>query len=1160
MADVIVSDTPEWHSADADTQQAIANLSFNRMYGNDKTYQNASAEDKALTREAFNNVLSNTAYKSEYNKVNIDAAAKQEDSDNSGYLSNLFTKVLDSHKDLVSRLPITGDALNQDGSVGSSFANNASKYFEKQKGRIYTSEDKAVAKTLLDVEKKIEKNGFWSWDGVKAMVAAVPELVANPGGVINVGADSISSMTSIAAGAAAGGAAGSVVPGLGTAIGAGAGMFAAESGDALSSKFLELAEDKLKSIGLPPTKQNLALLAQNKEWVQSAQEKALTYSTTLAAADTALGAGLGRVFSAPARAALNKARIIVAAGDQTAITIAAKASGVAVEKYTENEVNKVASAIMSAHSFKSKLGHFAGHATGEALSEPATEAIATSSIGEPLTFTNLANELLGGVGSGPLGAVVDRAAFGTKIAADKTKSFVGNILSATPESKVMAKIQKESLVAANKLNVTQADANYKKDIATIEHTDDTHVEMSDPANPNYNPIKATEILTKYDTPDAYNKASEIEAHERKSYLETMTRLQELASKTESGETLSKVEEVEFDGLTKLMPEQEARVEKLNGFVDIIYANAQAKRNKERDAVTLDPKTATQSQIVESVSFGSSAHKNELTNDNIDELIKRPDLDTDVKALLADKKEASAIRQAIEEKATRSNTTGKTIAEVSNDIYHGIKGSDFKGIDSYIQGITHFLNPQVNNTAKATAELNGLEKFRDVHVAKAEMVQAVYDHVTKGVPLSAKHQVAYAEAQAKAKAVGKTFVIDQRSGLGANPLIGNIKEEAAALNSEVKLAKSLFKTLSNKTNTSTSTVAQTAPTASNIKPTESVPVVTSPVATKPVVESKPVVDTPQKPVEKTGKKRLTALQAELKTGNVTEKGLKEIRDIYQAAKKNNDHQDYLDNITELGTKYKEAWIKSNKANEGSKNETSKPIQTETTVKPEGDTETVTAASKTETGDYGSTKAGFKPNSRLVVGSYENTDGEVVETKGRLIEFHGLSEFKFMAHKADGLGYTVYETSIGKRMGGHYTTQTEAIAKAEAAFKNTGIEKVYELINKARQDIGLEPITYTKEAQTAPETTAKPEAIVTPTSDEVVAPQVQPETVTEAPVEVADNLSAVDNIGDIEIQVGVDANGKPIMKLYSEAIADIDSQIDEANDILKCVKSNVLKDNI
>ena len=900
MADDIISDSPEWHSSDAATQAAMADFDFNRLYGKDKTYLKSSTEEKAITRKAYNNVLANTAYYSTYNKVNQDAATKQEDSDNSGYLANLFTKILDSHKDLVNRLPITGDALRQDGAVSDGFAGNASKYYDKQKGRIYTAEDKAVAKTLLDVEKKIEKNGFWSWDGVKAMVEAAPELATNLGGVINVGADSISSMTSIAAGAAAGGAAGSALPVVGTAIGAGAGMFAAETGDAVSSKLLELAKTKLDAVGLPPTKQNFALLAQNKEWVQSAQKDALTYATTLAATDTVIGAGLGRVFSAPARAALNKARIIAASTDNVAIAAMAKASNTTIEKATENFININASAIMKANSFKSKLGMFAGNATAEALGEPVTEAVAKAAIGEDATFTDLANEFLGGVGSGPIAAVIDKAAFGTKIAADTTKTFVKNIVSATPESKAMAQMQKDALKAEQTLSKTQADAGYKQDIATVEHTDDVHAEMSDPTNPKYNAIKATEILTKYDTPDAYNKASAIEAHERQSYITNMTRLQELVGKQESGTALTKVEEEEVNGLTKLTPVQEARIKKLNGFVDTIYNNAQAKRNKERDAIEIDPTTATQPQVVESLSFGSSPHKNALTNDAINELIKKPDLDEDVKTLLADMKEAKTIRAAIEENATKPNTQGKTIADVSNDIYHGIKNSDFKGIDSYVQGITHFLNPLVNNTAKATAELTGLKKFRDAHVAKAAMVNAVYESVTKGTPLSAVHKAAYADAQAKAKLSGKTFEI--RQGY-SDKLVANINQEANALNSEVKLAESLYKTLSNKTNTSTSTQTQAAPTEAVADPAITKPATETVASSKPSNNTTPEIAKPVTPEPaKTGATRLNKLVKDAKAGNTSDDGYKEFRDIYQAAKKAGATDAQLNHIQEQGKIY------------------------------------------------------------------------------------------------------------------------------------------------------------------------------------------------------------------------------------------------------------------
>lgn len=900
MADDIISDSPEWHSSDAATQAAMADFDFNRLYGKDKTYLKSSTEEKAITRKAYNNVLANTAYSSTYNKVNQDAATKQEDSNNSGYLANLFTKVLDSHKDLVNRLPITGDAMRQDGSVSDGFAGNASKYYDKQKGRIYTAEDKAVAKTLLDVEKKIEKNGFWSWDGVKAMVEAVPELAANPGGVINVGADSISSMTSIAAGAAAGGAAGSALPIVGTAIGAGAGMFAAETGDAVSSKILELAKAKLDSVGLPPTKQNFAFLAQNKAWVQSAQKDALTYAATLAATDTVIGAGLGRVFSAPARAALNKARIIAASTDNVAIAAMAKASNTTIEKATENFININASAIMKANSFKSKLGMFAGNATAEALGEPVTEAVAKTAIGEEATFTDLANEFLGGVGSGPIAAVIDKAAFGTKIAADTTKTFVSNIVSATPESKAMAKTQKIELAKAKAQYETQADVDYKKDVATIEHTDSAHAELSDPTNPKYDAVKATEILTKYDTPDAYNKASAIEAHERKAYMATMTRLQELANKRESGTPLTRPEEIEFNGLADRSEIQAKTAKTLNGFVDTIYNNAQAKRNKERDSIKIDPTTATQPQVVESLSFGSSPHKNALTNDAIDELIKKPDLDEDVKTLLADMKEAKTIRTVIEENVAKPNTQGKTIADVSNDIYHGIKNSDFKGIDSYVQGITHFLNPLVNNAARATAELTGLKKFRDAHVAKAAMVNAVYESVTKGTPLSAGHQAAYADAQAKAKLAGKTIEI--RQGY-SDKLVRNINQEANALNSEVKLAESLYKTLSNKTNTSTSTSVQTAPTEAVAEPAIAKPATETVASSKSSNNTTPEVAKPVTPEPaKTGATRLNKLVNDAKAGNTSDDVYKEFRDIYQAAKKAGATDAQLSHIQEQGKIY------------------------------------------------------------------------------------------------------------------------------------------------------------------------------------------------------------------------------------------------------------------
>lgn len=803
MAKDLISNTKTWFTLTPAQQKAVIKLDFEEKYknGNNAIYNKAGASTRARLEQAHTQIVEEGAYNSEHNPSIKRQKEKQEEADNGNWLSNTFTKIVDSHTDAARRLAIIPDAMNPDGIVSNKFAEQASNIFAKRRERIVTAEEKDVANVLLTAEKKIKAaGGMGTWGGIKAALETIPDLVTNPVGVLHLAADSSSSMTTIAAGAGAGSVAGPV--------GAAAGMFTAETADAANSKFLELAEAKLASQNLPPTRANLEYLAQDKEFIKDAQIKSDKYATALAATDMAMGAGVSRLFTSPARVALKTAREVVKAGDQVALTTAAKAAGIAVEKFTENAVNQKAAAILKARSFKAKLGQGAGMYAGELIGEPVSEAAAKTAIKEDITFTDLMNETLGGVGTGPIGAAVNTATFGTKVTADTLTDKVKGAVQSTPETKAAMVEVKDTLKQTQRFTETPADHNYKKDIAATDHEAEDSQNYFDPTHADYNPRKAMDIVANSSDPDAHTKANQITNDYMDKVEQTYAQLTEWDKKAKT-DGLTVPETKIVDKLKDLYMSQLKFADQLYNTSDQIIAKVKDKTKPITD-VTVDLKTAPADEIVEKLGSRGTSLINPISTEEFNTAISRKDLDAETKSMLTLQRDAQIKRAEIEQ-ANKS----KTIEEVGHDIYHGERGSFFKGIDAYKAGINYFLSPKSAtdsaplNPIKAAKELEGLKKFSAAHTEKAAIVSGLWETVKAGKEFSPEQQTIIADMTRK----NPNFKMDTNS----IKYVTNIKREAVALKKEVMLAEMTYNLLLNKSNSTVSSTAQSASTSQISKP-------------------------------------------------------------------------------------------------------------------------------------------------------------------------------------------------------------------------------------------------------------------------------------------------------------------------------------------------------
>ena len=802
MAERPISDYPEWFTDTPDVQSATIDENFNRLFGNDPDFLNADPATQANIRQAHLQLVQEAALKSKHNPSKFEAARNQAQTDEGTFLGNFTRTLKRSHEDTLRRGLMLDDVVpgNQ---LDADFAAQAVKYFEKRTEAPMTAERKQLAQDMAKWQKNTEHGTFW--DKTKATGTLVKDIVTNPGGVMDVAAESAASMSVIGAGAAAGSAVGAgvtaVTGGLAAPIApafTAAGMWGAETADAASSKFMEKLQGRLQEAGIAPTESNIQMfLDKNPELVEQDKQDALKYGGVLGAVDVALGGFFSKLATLPTRAARKAALASAEAAPARAMLAeAAQATGKPIEELTEDYVNRLAADALGARTFKQKLGTAGTAYVGEIASEPTSEAIATASIGEENTAENLIYETLGGIGAGPYGAAINTAALGTKLAANKTGEFTQKLLASTPETKATVAAQEQAFEQAKQQSRAAAEFAYKKTVAETA-PDDTRVDdWANPEHPDYNPIKAVAVLAKAQDTDvtALDKARAVANNmmvEIQNIDAEMAMVEEKQKEAQAAGDKGKVLLLgdELKRLSDTIEYKAATRQKVMTQVDLMKNKAIAAAQT-KDIKPIDIETATPEEITDHIteSIGSHGNKNAAKNEDIQALLKRQDITTEQRTLLSDTLKANVARQQVEETAKSS----KSMVDVANDIYRGMQGSEFKGIDSYMQGITYYL--QKGDTESATKQLEGLKRFRDAHQTKAEQTKDLFETYKKKATEARNYAIEeiYSPEQQK---VYRSMQKENPKFYVANETIKLVTAEAqevAALNAEVTRAESLMK--------------------------------------------------------------------------------------------------------------------------------------------------------------------------------------------------------------------------------------------------------------------------------------------------------------------------------------------------------------------------------
>lgn len=776
----IVSDSADWFNLSAEDQSAVIDLDFDETVAQTDVYQQADEAAQADYRQAHRMTVEEAALNSRHNPANIEGRQDQSQANRAGWVKNTLTKVGESHTNAAARATMVDDSINPDGSVDDDFAQQASLYYQKQQNQITTREEKRLAAAITKLTKATERDGFLN-DTLAWAEFIFKDLPQNLTGVMHVAADSASSITTMGAGgltgAKVGGAVGTVVPGIGNVAGAtvggATGMIAASIADAGSSKFLEELRTAMTEQDLALTPTNIKMfLDHNSDAIQAMQKKSAQYGGILGIVDVALGGFASKLATLPTRAARQSAIRSMDDASRAMLSEVAQKSGKSLDDLTEDLINVRTRETLDARGFKAKLKDKGTSLTGEVISEPASEAAATAGVGDEVKLEDLLYETLGGIGAGPYGAAVNTAVLGTKVAADKTGEFKKKIL-ATPEQKAVVAEQKTQQKVAKEQQRSEAAFQFKKDVEAADPTD--HAEIDRIASPKgeNNPVKAAAILAKQDDVASIDKLKEVETNFKADFLQNLERYYELDDKKAAGEELTVEETQEIGHLQKLVTTQEQTFQKLQEYSARAAEKATQSR-EQKEVQPLDAEKATQTSITEQVTESFGSHGT-VTNETIDSLLQRDDLIPEQQEMLSAMKEANASREALE---------SKNLNQVRHDIYHGIRGSEFKGVDAYKQAISHYLHPEINDQANAQKQLEGLQRFRDAHQLKAQRFTELHTALVEGKAWTSQQRQMYALMQAD----NKNLTIHKGSGR----LVAAVQQEADALGKEVALAESLFK--------------------------------------------------------------------------------------------------------------------------------------------------------------------------------------------------------------------------------------------------------------------------------------------------------------------------------------------------------------------------------
>lgn len=832
-------DTADWFAASPEDQALVAEDHFNKVVGNTAAFRNADAAGQADLRLAHKMLLEESTLKSPHNPTIRKAQEAQAKVDGQGFLENIKDTIVRSHQEAISLLPLGNDAIRMDGTMDPGAYGQAVKYLQKRAAAPQTLERKQI-----DVDMASWRNSHDHSDlagKFKAGLKLASDFVTNPTGVAQLAAESTSSITAgwvggktgalagtgvAAAAAAATGGAAAPIAAVTVPVGAMAGSVASLSGQAATQKYLDNLGKAMTERKIPLTEANMKQFVEtNPELVKELQTSAVKYGAGMGLVDRLLGGVGGRLATAPERAASRVARASAkGAPGRAAISEIAQTTGKSVDEATELYVNSQARATMAEQTFKSKIGRKAANYGVQVASEPVSEAAGMVAAGEEIKAEDLILETVGGIGAGPYAAAVDKSLFGTKLAKEQTTNFAKKILAGTPESRAVAEVQKQELKTAKAQNNAPADFNHDKEVAATEISDPKVAEWADPKHASYNPVKAVKVLAKEENPDAdhVDRTRQVYLDYRDSVMESMDRweaeMNEAKTFADKGEVgKAAIAQKAADTTAQIIETKQKTLKQIADQVNNVKARAELSA-KARTVKPIDPETATPDELTEHIteSLGSYDSERTITNDGVAAALKRKDISDEQRTMLVAVTEANTARKSINDRAA----SGKSMDQVSNDIYSGIANSDFKGIDAYRQGIMYHLTGE--RIPEATKQLDGLKKFRDAHQAKSELATELFGMVKKNLPFTPDQQARY-KAQQR---LNPNFRIDRSS---VN-YVANVAQEAQALSAEVTLAESLMAVHKSKgqrvappVTSSTSTASPAAPVATVKELPESAPV-------------------------------------------------------------------------------------------------------------------------------------------------------------------------------------------------------------------------------------------------------------------------------------------------------------------------------------------------
>lgn len=797
----LAADHPDYFKLSDGDRVKVRDQDFKLRIEGNQDFQAMDPATQAKVKLGHQQLWERTEAQSQHNPIVQKGVADQRAySVNSGS-DKIVDKAIESHKSVVTRAGMVDDVL-PDGSVDPDFAKSASIYLQKQAQRPVSMASKQLAADITKFKKALEKDGVWN--DTKAFAGLAWDIVTNPGAVGEVTAESASSITAMGTGAFAGSKAGAAVgtavagpagTAVGATVGSAAGMFAAGAADASTHKLLEQIQAELDKNEMAYTPVNIQRLMDNKEWVKQAQKTASQYGGVLGAIDIALGGFGSKLATLPTKVARRQAIQSMGAAERAVLRKVAKEEGITVREAIDGLVNIKTHENLAARSFKAKLKDKGVALGAEIASEPISEAVATSSIGQEVTAEDLIYETIGGVGAGPYGTAVNIAALGTKVGGEKAAKKFKQALASTPESRAEIKQVKEEgkakVAEAKKVNQARNDVNYDTEVAETEVTDPKVEAWADPENKEeYNPLKAVEVLAKSENIEDLERADQVGKKSLEKLMGDIERSEEIRALQEEGKSTPALDQ-ELGYLEKAIPEQYKTQQQIKRHQDKLRNRIQAAREG-TVATEIDADNATAAEAVNHITetFGSS-QQSAFKREQLQAKLKDPNISEPDKALIQAQLKADVARENVQ---TNALTPGKTQEEVANDIYNGGRGSNFRGIDSFKQGLKHYLSEGVNNPEMAMKELNRLRDFSDRHNKKAKLMADVFAAIeadpTK--PLSPALQKAYDEFQkdslrqkveAGYKKPQATFI----NG-GSGRLVASVQSEAAALKAEVALAE------------------------------------------------------------------------------------------------------------------------------------------------------------------------------------------------------------------------------------------------------------------------------------------------------------------------------------------------------------------------------------